>query len=79
MGFQQSRIVNNATAGAVAAGSTMAEIYKSKWLRDKEATLAADLTRFENFETAPATTIQVRGIWMGVSPLALGYGHSSSG
>jgi hypothetical protein len=37
------RIVNNATASAVAAGSTMAEIYKSKWLRDKEANLAADL------------------------------------
>ncbi len=37
------RIVNNATAGAVAGGSTMAEIYKSQWLRDKEAKLAADL------------------------------------
>jgi hypothetical protein len=37
------RIVNNATACAVAGGSTMAEIYKSKWLRDKEAKLAADL------------------------------------
>jgi hypothetical protein len=37
------RLVNNATACSVAAGSTMAEIYKSKWLRDKEAKLAADL------------------------------------
>ena len=32
-----------ASAGvAIAAGSTMKEIYKSQWLRDKEAQLAAE-------------------------------------
>ena len=38
------RIVNNVAAGAVATtGGTMAEIYKSKWLREKEAKMAAEL------------------------------------
>ena len=39
------KIINNNSAGAIAAGGTMAEIYKSKWLRDKEAEMAADLER----------------------------------
>jgi hypothetical protein len=39
------KIINNNSAGAIAAGGTMGEIYKAKWLCDKEAEMAADLER----------------------------------
>jgi hypothetical protein len=41
--IQPAKISNQASAGvAVAPGSTMKEIYKSKWLREKEARLAGE-------------------------------------
>lgn len=41
--IQPAKINNHASAGAlIAPGSTMKQIYKSKWLRDKEAELAAE-------------------------------------
>jgi len=41
--IQEPRISNQASAGVVIApGSTMKQAYKSKWLRDKEAELAAE-------------------------------------
>jgi hypothetical protein len=42
--IQPVKISNQASAGvAIAPGSTMKEIYKSQWLRDKEAKMAAEL------------------------------------
>ena len=41
--IQAVKVSNQASAGvAIAPGSTMKEIYKSQWLRDKEAQLAAE-------------------------------------
>jgi hypothetical protein len=37
------KIVNNNTAAVVGTDGTMFQIYKSKWLREKEAKMAADL------------------------------------
>jgi hypothetical protein len=41
--IQPVRITNQSHTGVlVAAGGTMREVYKAKWLRDKEAALAAE-------------------------------------
>ena len=41
--IQPVRITSQSQAGVVvAAGGTMREVYKAKWLRDKEAALAAE-------------------------------------
>jgi hypothetical protein len=40
--IQTAKVTNNQTGVVVAPGGTMREVYKSKWLRDKEGALAAE-------------------------------------
>jgi hypothetical protein len=40
--MQPAKVTNNQTGVLVAPGATMREVYKAKWLRDKEAALAAE-------------------------------------
>jgi hypothetical protein len=57
--IQAVKVSNQASAGvAIAPRSTMKEIYKSQWLRDKEAQLAAECEKRVRRQAPPSGTAE---------------------